>query len=328
MTKSQKSNKASILIIFSLILFIIASLMVLISTSKITAKKEELLKYSENSYIDYEIKKNDNNVVKEIIINFNYNFLADKKVDIAYDYDIVGQITATNKESNKNLYYDKFVLIPSKKIGALDTVTYIIKEQFNINYEEYNKMLKENLKEQDINNIDASLVIFLNTNTISNNFSEQFQIKSSSTINIPLLTNDIEITKKELNETNNLMGIKDEVIKNKRLFAISIIMASLAALVLIVAFILFLIEPNIKNSYNKEYKKVKKMLKDYDELIERTYQMPSLKEKKVIEVSNIDYFIAIRDKYELTFIMVDKEDKVVFVMIYNNKAWQYIIEKK
>lgn len=328
MTKTQKSNKVSILIIFSLILFVIATIMVLISTSKIVAKKEKLLDYREKSYIDYEIKRNDNNMIKEIFFDFNYSFFADRKLDIDYDYDITAEIIATNKETSKILYYNQVVLIPSKKVGVLDTVIYNIKESLNINYEEYNEMLKENFKKYDLNNIDAYFIISLNTNTISSNFTENLKINSISTINIPLLNNDIEITKQELNELNNLIGIKDEVIKNKNLFVISIIMASLAAIILILAFILFLINPTIVNSYNKEYKKVMKIIRDYDELIKRTYKMPSLKDKKIIEVFNIDDFIAFRDKYELTFTMIDKENMILFVMVYNNKVWRYSIDKK
>lgn len=328
MTKIRKSNKASILIVFSLILFIIAIIMALISTSKLAAKKEKLLEYSEKSYIDYEIKKDNINIMKDIFINFNYSFLTDKKVDFDYEYDISASIIAINKDTGKNLYYRQIVLVPSKKIGQVDTATYLINESLNIDYDEYNKILEESLEKKNLNNIEASLTITLNTNTISESFDEKLQVNSSSVINIPLLNNDEPITKKELNEKSNLIGFKEEIIKNKKLFAISIVMASLSSIILIVAFIYILMNPTIENSYNKEYKKVAKIVRDYDELIERTYKMPSLKDKQIIEVSNINDFIAIRDKYELTFTMVDKNDIVLFIMLYNNKVWQYSIEKK
>lgn len=322
MKKIQKSNKRDVLIILSVILLVLAVIMALISTSKITAKTEKLLEYKENSHIGYDIKEDN------ISIDFDYNFLTDKKISFDYNYDITATIVATNKETGKNLLYNQIVLMPSKKIGEVDTATYSIKESLNINYEEYEKIVKEKINKQDLNKIDSYVEISLNTNTFSNDFSEKLQVKSSSLIKIPLLKDDPFISKKELKETNYLVGVKDELIKNKKLFAIAIIMTSLSLIILIGAFILYLINPNIENSYNREYKKVVKMVENYDELIERVYKIPSLKEKKIIEVSNIADFITLRDKYDLTITMVDEGDIVIFLMFHNNKAWKYIIEKK
>ncbi len=323
MHKKEKSNKRDILITFSIILFLLALFMAIISTSKVTAKKEELLEYRENSYIDYEVKEDNN-----ININFNYNFLTNKKISFDYDYDITASVIARNKETDKNMYYNQIILMPSKKIGEVDTATYNINESLNINYEEYNKIVKEKLNKQDLTKIDAYMEISLNTNTISNNFSEKMQVNSNTLVKIPLLKDNILITKNELKEKNYLIGVKDVLIKNKKLFAIAIIMASLSSIILIIAFITFLINPTTKNNYHKEYKKVIKLLKEYDELIEVIYEMPNFKNKKIIEVNDIDDFITLRDKYELAITLVSLENFLIFIMIDNNNIWKYAIEMK
>lgn len=323
MRKKEKSNIRDILIIFSIILFLFAVIMAIISTSKLTAKKEKLLEYRENSYINYEIKEDSN-----ININFNYNFLISKKISFDYDYDITASVVARNKETDKNMYYNQIILIPSKKIGEVDTAAYRINESLNINYEEYNKILKEKLNKQDLTNIDAYIEISLNTKTISNDFSKKLHVNSATIAKIPLLTDNILITKSELKEKNFLIGTKDEVIKNKKLFAMAIIMTSLSLIILIIAFIIFLINPNAKNNYSREYKKVIKLLKDYDELIEVVYELPSFKNKKIITISDIDTFMTLRDKYELRITLMSSKEFLTFIMIHNNNIWKYNIEMK
>ncbi len=322
MSKKQKSNKRDILITFSIILFLFAIIMAIISTSKVTAKKEKLLEYRENSYINYEIKEDSN-----ININFNYNFLSSKKISFDYDYDITAAVVARNKETDKNMYYNQIVLTPSKKIGEVDTATYEINEALNVNYEEFNKIVKEKLNKQDLSKIDAYLEISLNTNTISYDFNEKLKINSTSKVKIPLLADNIVITKSELKEKNFLIGIKEDLIKNKKLFALAIIMTSLSGFILICAFIVFLLNPNTKNNYRREYKKVIKLLRDYDELIEVVYEFPSFKNKKIIEVNAVDDFITLRDKYELSITLVSKDNVFTFIMDYHNNIWKYVIEK-
>lgn len=323
MIKRNKSNKKDILIILSIILFSLAIIMAIISTSKITAKKEKLLEYRENSFIDYEIKDN-----KFVNIDFNYTFLIDKKNSFDYDYDITVSIIAYNIETGKNIYYNQVVLMPSKKIGIIDTAIYSIKEPLSINYEDYNKMVKEKINNQDLNKIDAYMEISLNTKTIFNNFSEKMAVNSKTLINIPLLKDNIVVNKKELQEKDYLIGVKKELIKNKKLFIFAIIMSSLSSSIFILVFIVFLFNPNQKNSYNREYKKVIKLLKEYDELIEVVYEMPNYKNKKNIEVSDIDDFITLRDKYELNITLVSLDKVLNFIMIYNNNIWKYTIEIK
>lgn len=323
MIKRNKSNKKDILIILSIILFSLAIIMAIISTSKITAKKEKLLEYRENSFIDYEIKDN-----KFVNIDFNYTFLIDKKNSFDYDYDITASIIAHNIETGKNIYYNQVVLMPSKKIGTIDTAIYSIKEPLSINYEDYNKMVKEKINNQDLNKIDAYMEISLNTKTIFNNFSEKIAVNSKTLINIPLLKDSIVVNKKELQEKDYLIGVKKELIKNKKLFIFAIIMSSLSSSIFILVFIVSLFNPNQKNSYNREYKKVIKLLKEYDELIEVVYEMPNYKNKKNIEVSDIDDFITLRDKYELNITLVSLDKVFNFIMVYNNNIWKYTIEIK
>lgn len=322
MSKSHKSNKRDILVIFSIILLVLAIFMALISTSKITANEEKLLEYKENSYIDYEINEDK----KIVSINFKYNFLTSRKISFDYDYDITASIIAINKETDKNVYYNQVVLIPSKKIGEVNTAAYAITEVLNVNYEDYNKIIKEKLNKQDLSKINAYMEISLNTNTISDSFNNRLQNKSSSLLKIPLLTDDINVTKQELNETKSLLGIKDELIKNKKLFVLAIIMTSLSIIIFIGAFILYLINP--QNSYNKEYKNVSKMIREYDELIEVVFALPNLKNKKIIEVSEIKDFITLRDKYELAITLVSLKNNLYFLMFKENRVWKYFIEMK
>lgn len=324
MKKTQKSNKRDILIIFSIILFFLALIMTLISTSKLTAKEEKLLEYRENSYINYEIDENKDN----ININFDYNFLTDKKVSFTYDYDITASIVAINEETDKIIYYDQIILMPTKQIGAIDTAIYSIKETLDIDYKEYNQLLMEKIKNQNLNKIDAYMEISLNTNNLFNTFNKKLQIKSSSLIKFSLIIDDIIVTKKELKEKNYLMGFKDEFIKNKKLFALAIIMFSLSSVIFIVSFIIFLINPNTKSNYHREYKKVIKLIKEYDELIEIVYDMPNFENKKIITISDIDNFITLRDKYELAITLVSFENFLTFIMVYHNNVWKYAIEMK
>ena len=119
----------------------------------------------------------------------------------------------------------------------------------------------------------------------------------------------------------------DYSIKNKDMIMCATVVGGIAILLFVISLLILIIKPSNRVSYKSEYKKVRRMVKDYDELIKRTYKMPSLKGKKITELKLIDEFMAIQDKYELNMTMVEKEDSVVFVLVTDSKAWMYSIDK-
>lgn len=77
MLSKEKGNKSGILIALSLILFLVAIIMAIISTSKTVAPKEDKITYTEKSNIDYKVLVKQNGYNKKYLEAFSFFILCD-----------------------------------------------------------------------------------------------------------------------------------------------------------------------------------------------------------------------------------------------------------
>lgn len=333
MSKGKKGNKLGIFIALSLILFVIAIIMFFVSTTSGSAEVKDFFKYNVASTIEYSIypdkgdnKEYNSDKVKQVNTTINYSFFTDNKIDIEYLSDIEATLLA-KEQDGKVILKKSYLLKEEVKEKIANTNNLNINEDLEIDYEKYNNLAKEELKNHDLKDLDVYLEVALNVKTESNVSKNKFENTSKTILNIPLLKESFEITPKPVREENTFNGKVSTLIKNKQIFIYSILTACVAGVILIITFICFLVNPSNDLSYHSEYRKVRKMVREYDELIKRTYKMPSIKDKSVKELDSIDEFMSIQDKYDLPMTMVEKERDVIFVMVDNKKAWTYSIAK-
>ena len=341
MKNEKRGNKSGILISLSLVLFVIAIVMAATSVTKTVAEDKKVLAYSEISSIDYKVYTKpelalekeyfgkgevyDASFISNIVAHYDYSFLADNKLDIEYKYNIEAILTATR--NGEEVINKKYSLLADEEEKVKKMTGFKISEIIDIDFNTYNQILLGELAYQNLEEFDCKIDVILNVQTNSEILDKKIDSSTKTLLSIPLLKNNFKIDETHVKDYQEVLTQVDEIIKNKKLLTCSILMACIAGVILIIAFINFLVNPNSYGGYKSEYRKVKKMVKDYDEIIKRTYKMPSMKDKKVQEVGTIDEFMTLQEKYDLPMTMVEKEDYVVFVIMTNSKAWTYSIKK-
>lgn len=178
------SMARTILILFAIAIFSFGLGMLI---KALTAKKEilpeskEIYTYTNKCKIKSDVNLIDNEYIKEdeiteeqtylsdiisdIDLGFDYNYLGSKEEDITYNYKIEAILSSKYNTNNKS--YDilnKVETLNQSEDKQINDKGFAIKEDFKINYTKYHQMIKRFKQEMGIS-IDSSLEIKLIVNT-------------------------------------------------------------------------------------------------------------------------------------------------------------------
>lgn len=288
--------------------------------------KKILYAYQIDQHIDYKVNLFDNSfiddttlgknemyiteLVKDIDINFKYNFLGSKNIDLNYNYEIKGTIISKYTNDQKTIW--------TKEYQLLDLV---ITKDSNINekiYIDFNKYLNEvveftksfSLANTTIFNIE--FIVSVNGNIDD----EIIEDKKISTISIPLGIQVFSIKEDYIDKDN-----KDIVIKKDNYYFI---------IPLVINLILFLIFYkkifNIKTK-TKYVKRLNRILKNYNNVIIETETKINYKNYKKIKVKNIDELIDLEEELQIPINLYINKNKAEFTLINNNLIYIYVLKE-
>lgn len=343
MTREKRHMILRILVIIALVLAVVDVVLLLTKSSKRVVTEKEVLSYSENSNINYQVlgKEEDENGkipvnepfikdnISSIEATFNYSFLGDKELDFEYTESVVAVLTSRDLRGNK-IFSKEYILSNEDENEITENTGFNINKKVIIDYNLYTEIINNYFIEKNIDsaNTKTELVVNLNVKTSTEIDDEKIESKTVTKLNIPINVLEFRISDEVINNEKKVTDKVSEVVKNETLISALYTLYGTAVLILIIVFINYFINRDHGTNYKSEYRKVRKIVRDYEEIITHTYDIPDLSDKIVTKIDRFDVFIAICDKYDLGITMVDKDDYITFVMVDNDKAWTYTIDRQ
>ena len=300
--------------------------------------------FSENSNIDYKVFLRENNYFDKEYLESNKQYIAslidyinasfdyklsfeDKPIEYKYSYRIESVVNVTDNDTDKVFYTKKQVLLEEKEFVTIEK-NINIKENININYNEYNELISNFVNTYELGESTSILNINMYVKIVGlldeNNNNDNNSKESIISLSIPLTTKTIAI-----DLSDNLVNSSDNILRCKVPDDNYIIFFVVGIILLFVDFILvvtLIIYINKTRSYKNIYeKKVKKILNNYGAYIQSLDNDLSFEGYQLLEIKSFDDMLEIRETIRQPILMRENKDKTgILFMIPNNAKILYV----
>ena len=325
------------LVIFAVLFFVLFAASSFLVINSLTINDERVISYRENGGLDYRVYLKQNNfyeseylgrdmsyvasLIKNIDIDFNYQFMISENVDLNYGYSVVADLRITD-QSEENVFYEKeFVLLDEQKENKKNNNQYSLSKKISIDYDYYNNIANEFQSSYGVDGA-SNLYVYLKINKDIKDGTESSVLNNSSnmSVKIPLSQRaiNINIDDNGINSSNNI--IKEKTVSYDAnislVFAIILFVGSVASLLKLLELLSLLFTK--KSKYDKY---VEKILRQYDRLIVETPTCPDLEGKNIIKINKIEELLDARDNLKLPIMyhnLVNHQKCYLFIRERNN----------
>lgn len=260
--------------------------------------------YQENSNVDYKVYLKENKFFDEEFLDLNSKYIAslinyieaefkysismkEKDVNYKYSYRIESLVEVMESKSSKPLYSkkDELLRVDEKSASSKDNVS--IKEKLNINYNNYNDVIKQFISIYGLDDINSNLTISMYIDVVGSceSFESDSNNESVVSLVIPLTTKTVGIDIK-----NNQVEASDNVIVCNDSSPLTVIYAVVGVLILaldgffIYKMIRYIIHTRTAETiYDIELKKI---LNYYHSYIQRIRNNIDLKNGDLLQIDN------------------------------------------
>lgn len=352
-SRFNKNSKKNYYIVMGLTIIFLFFFIIFLVLSQHKIKR--IVHVTERGNIDYSVCVSENDYYTEkcldkgmqyiaslidyIDIKFNYELLADSKVDYDYKYRVESKVNVFAKNDPDNVIYTNTKKLLEEKVEKLNNKFHLsIKENIKLNYDDYNERVRK-FKNQYGVSADSNVLIKVYIEPIIKSKELKNEIRKNEVIlelSIPLSENQINI-KAETKDIYNTNDYKKETMGVLNyIYLIGSIISGITSLTLIGTFIFMLtsVQKN-KTPYQKE---VEKILREYDYIIsesdtiidpdETEYQYTDMKSFKDLKemALNTDKQIICSELKELKspartwFYIINEQDKRIYrFAVYSKK---------
>lgn len=285
--------------------------------------------YSETSNLDYKVCLKENeyfseqcldknlqyvaNIIDYIDAEFKYVLNSSNLFNYKYKYYITAKVVATEKGNNsKVLYSNEDIILPEKEITVTSSNNLIIEEKIRIDYDKYNEIIKAFKRDYTLS-LDSNLIVtlYVSFNGKYDDINEEIINNKNSSITIPLSeqTLDIEMNYDNINDSQVVESSFKNSSENLLLYIICAIF-SILDIIFIIKLMRLLNKVTVtKTIYEKT---IDKIMKEYNQIIVETKNIPNLENTRVIEVKNFEELLDARE-------MIGKP--ILYIKINNQKSW-------
>ncbi len=279
-----------------------------------------------NHFYDTNNLDNDNtdlyitDLIKNIKLNYNYNFSISHATNVNFSYNITADIFLEdengkyygNEETNNKAFKHYLLLNGPVTNNNYDILNYNINKDVDIDYAYYNKIANDFSKTYNLKT-NNYLLVSLNIYEISTDISDLNGERKLS-IKIPLSKDSIALENKDTIDTD--VSIKQEgfyYIKNKILLLIGILFILLSLFIFLKIIVLVKALIPKKNNYDK---KVNKLLKRYDYIIVNTKSSPNTKNHDIVKIESFNELIDVHNNLKLPI--------MYYELVNHHKCYFYI----
>ena len=340
--KVKKNRKIKLLINFLAFIFFVVLGTILLNKS-LSYEKTEIIKYNEESNLDYKVYLLKNefyeeeylgkdmlyvaSLIDKIHLDFKYKFKLQANETINFDYKIYGKLSITNDQATKAYFEKTYTIMDSKNVTMNNTNEQDILESIDIDYQYYNSLANSFKNSYGIDT-DSNLTVYMVIDK-KNTPDSDFVLDSSSMLNIKIPLSEksvnIELDYNDINNTSNIEKEKEIEPSNIILLFISMILIILAITRAVKMVRLINSLMNKKSKYDKY---ISKILKEYDRLIAESATLLSFDNKEIIKVNKFTELLDIHDNLQLPVMYYEvKEHELSYFYISHNDII-YLLELK
>ncbi len=265
--------------------------------------------------------------IKSFMINMIYDFKADKKAQIEYNYNItanlIGNVNDNNNQS-KEIWNRNFVL--SEKNDVQETDIIYVDEGINIDYEYYNELVNSYEETYDIK-IDAILKVRFNISYNISNLESGIDIDNIEDyieLDIPITNTVTGVTEnyEHLTSKNIMPSIQKENIK--------IIFYIIGAVLIISGIVMIIMMKNKKSPEEKYNYNIAHILKYYGDLIVTVINKPNLDGLKVLNINNLKDLVDVAEQNQNNIIHYEviENTESDFYVIVNEYVYVYRVKSE
>ena len=338
---------AKILLIFIIVFCFITAFFLLHLYVDYNKNKNDKLVYSYNinQDVEYSVNLYDNSfidddtvgsnelyiseLIKDININYNFDYSATKSADIKFKYKILGTINGTYQGTNNSEHgsvWSKEYILSDEVEKHYDSKNFFINHNVVLDFPIYKKEVEAFRKK-----FGMSLTTKMNIDfivEISGHVDEkEFESKKIINLSFPLGVQAFSITEDyEKSISENVLTKTD-----RKLFIFANIPVIISLFTISVALFIIFFKKIFNYVEKNEYtRKLEKILKTYDDFIIEIASPINIDDYEIIEVKGIDEMIDLEEELRIPINFYEHIPNYYgeFTLIHNNIVYRYIIEQK
>ena len=310
--KIRKSTKYFYIIcIMSLIIVLSSSLIQNLLKNNTIKKKEEIYSYTNefnynydvnlinNKYIDQKTLQMNEVYVTDLIdnihLNINYDYIGNKASDLEYDYKILGKLQAVyTKDGEEQKVWDKEEVLFDSETQKQMSDKISIQEPIELNLKDKNKLITDFEKEMNMT-LKTTYMIILQVDVKTEIDDEPVVNQYTSAVSIDLGEKTTQIKgENNKDETSYVTKTKEE---NENINIVAISLDTILIIILLIG--LKYITRNtvainkIKNNYRKE---LNRMLRLCQDKIVKIKDKVDIKQENIVDVKDFGEIIKVSEE--------------------------------
>ena len=301
--------------------------------------------YNVKGYIDYDVNLLKNSYYKENVLppnmkyvasiidtinpSFNYELHASNDINLEYTYDITAKLKIIDYENNDKILQETNEVLLPEVTQQYKASNMTLHEDIKINYKKYSTYVT-NFKRGLSLPVKAELVISMNIHVAGNNTDVINDInmdrKLELTIPFNVQTVEVKINTENIDKDGQLLSSVSKI-TNKKLFIFFIIL-SITSIILIDRLFFGI---NRYKKYNRYYKDLNKILRNYDRLIVNgEIKYDENEYKNIIITESFEEMVDASVNLNKPIIFEeDKENKKsLFIIMSDDTLYKYTLENK
>lgn len=283
----------------------------------------------DNSFIDEEYLTQGNmfvsELVKNIIIDFNYDFAGNIETILEYNYSIKGKLVAeysNGTDSNNNIWSKDYIFVDKVSKIANNGLRVLINEKVDLDFPKFNAEVKA-FKSKFSLFVNSKIDITMDVDISGVVDEKQFNDNKQLLISVPLGIQAFTIKDDYLpSSSENINKIVNKISINKNIY-LGIILMTISILAFTLLF------KKIFNITKQTYynKKLERILRNYGEVIVEIKSQIDESEYKIIEVKNIEEMIDLEQELRIpiNYYQITKDYLGVFTLIHDNLLYKYTL---
>lgn len=287
-----------------------------------------------NNYFDSEYLSKNQTYITSLIdyinVDFEYDLKLSERTSGSYSYYIKAMVEANQINSDSNYFTKEYILSDLKNISYEYEDSVSIKDNINVDYQQYNKLLSDFKSDYGIS-MDGNLKVLLVIKNIMQDENKGSNVTKDSQLelNIPLtsVTVEVPIEVDGRDESGTLTTYevkKDGIIYNiAKIVGIFFYIASF--ILILYLFKLSALSIKLENKYRKELKKI---LKTYDGIIVNLKKTPDINKNKLLVVSTFGELIDAYSEVRNPINYIEVKDGAIFMLISNGYSYYYKLDRE
>lgn len=317
----------------------------LIATEDPSIRNEEIYSYAnkfnysykvnlvENPYMDETTLDTKENVyvtdlIRSIDLDLNYNYDANTKSEIKYEYTVKGLLEATfTKDGEVQKVWEKEYNLLDKKEETKNSSNIKIEEKLNLNLREQNNLVKQFEQEMGMN-LDAKYIVLLEIKTNTNVEGEKVENISISSVNMDLAEKTTKIEGQNNKEDKKYISKKVEEQLN---FNVVGIVTSIILCLVAITIIRYISKKtssinHIRNEYRQELNRILRLCQD--KIVQVSTQI-DIKNERIIDVKDFGEIIKVSEELFKPILYWSAKDReeAWFSVVSNSITYRYILKK-